>query len=584
MLRAWGGDRFEVVSAGTEATGVRPEAIAGDGRDRDRHRRARRSKTLEPFVGQPFSWLVTVCDEAKEACPTLPGVRRQAHWNVEDPSSVEGDEAGRLEAFRAARDDLRERIGRFILEGRRSRSGDPRLGRLGTLAGAEPHRPRLPPLPPGGRGADRVRPLWLALARTTRCPAAAVLLERPAGTMTSRSCCCAARSSPASARGTSRPATSTRESRSSKRRVPRDERGGGHRRSSSSSWLASITRRRRNAVTAVFRARRRRTPRRPVADRLRVERPRLGGALGHPRRGCRASRSRLDGRCRRRLGRRGASADRRAPDDAPGSAALHSRPIPSRQETDARLARHAWPSPAPPDRSATRCSSGSPPGRPSGPRPRSTSGSSSSRRRSRRSTGVRMELDDCAFPLLESIVCTADTDEAFRGAELGAPRRRRSAQGGHGTQGPARHQRRDLHRPGRGDRARTPPDDCPGAGRRQPVQHERAHRLHGRRAPRHAEGPVVRHDHARREPWPLAAGQEGGRAGPRGARPGDLGQPLVDPVPRCVARDDRRPAGARGHRRRRMARGRVHHAASSSGARRSSRPVARARRPALRTP
>lgn len=115
MLRAWGGERFEAVSAGTEATGIRPEAIrvmAEIGIDIG----AQTSKTLEPFLGQPFSWLVTVCDQAKESCPTLPGVRRQAHWSVEDPSLAEGDETRRLEAFRAARDDLRGRIGRFILE------------------------------------------------------------------------------------------------------------------------------------------------------------------------------------------------------------------------------------------------------------------------------------------------------------------------------------------------------------------------------------------------------------------------------------------------------------------------------------
>jgi arsenate reductase (thioredoxin) len=115
MLRAWGGDRFEAVSAGTEATGVRPEAIrvmAEIGIDIG----AQTSKTLEPFLGQSFSWLVTVCDQAKEACPTLPGVQRQAHWSVEDPSSAEGDEARRLEAFRVARDDLRDHIGRFMLE------------------------------------------------------------------------------------------------------------------------------------------------------------------------------------------------------------------------------------------------------------------------------------------------------------------------------------------------------------------------------------------------------------------------------------------------------------------------------------
>jgi arsenate reductase (thioredoxin) len=115
MLRAWAGDRFEAASAGTEAAGVRPEAIrvmAEIGIDIG----AQTSKTLEPFLGQQIGWLVTVCDQAREACPTLPGVRRQVHWDVEDPSSVGGGEADRLRAFRAARDDLRERISRFLSE------------------------------------------------------------------------------------------------------------------------------------------------------------------------------------------------------------------------------------------------------------------------------------------------------------------------------------------------------------------------------------------------------------------------------------------------------------------------------------
>jgi len=113
MLRAWGGDRFEVHSAGTEATRVRPEAIAVMG-ELGIDIGAQTSKTLEPYLGQSFGWLITVCDDAREACPTLPGVRRQEHWSVEDPSAVEGDEATRLEAFRIARDDLRDRIHGFI--------------------------------------------------------------------------------------------------------------------------------------------------------------------------------------------------------------------------------------------------------------------------------------------------------------------------------------------------------------------------------------------------------------------------------------------------------------------------------------
>jgi len=114
MLRAWGDDRFEVHSAGTEATRVRPEAIAAMaeiGIDIG----AQTSKTLEPFLGESFSWLITVCDQAKEACPTIPGVRQQAHWSIDDPSAVEGDDETRLEAFRAARDHLRDRIHMFML-------------------------------------------------------------------------------------------------------------------------------------------------------------------------------------------------------------------------------------------------------------------------------------------------------------------------------------------------------------------------------------------------------------------------------------------------------------------------------------
>ncbi|HUH17220.1 MAG TPA: arsenate reductase ArsC [Methylomirabilota bacterium] len=114
MLRAWGRDRFEVLSAGTEATRVRPEAIAvmhEIGIDIS----GQSSKTLEPFMSQAFDWLVTVCDQAREACPVLPGVARQDHWSIDDPSGVPGDDEVRLAAFRVARDALGERIERFFL-------------------------------------------------------------------------------------------------------------------------------------------------------------------------------------------------------------------------------------------------------------------------------------------------------------------------------------------------------------------------------------------------------------------------------------------------------------------------------------
>jgi arsenate reductase (thioredoxin) len=134
MLRAWGGDRFEVFSAGTEATRVRPEAITvmkEIGIDISGHT----SKTLEPFLGEAFSWLITVCDQAKESCPTIPGVAQQVHWSVDDPSLVTGDEDLRRAAFREARDILRDRIHMFMLAAGRDDLPKPEPQRVGGGSG-----------------------------------------------------------------------------------------------------------------------------------------------------------------------------------------------------------------------------------------------------------------------------------------------------------------------------------------------------------------------------------------------------------------------------------------------------------------
>jgi arsenate reductase len=132
MLRAWGDDRFEAFSAGTEATRVRPEAIAvmdEIGIDIRGHT----SKTIEPFMGEAFSWLITVCDQARESCPTVPGIAQQAHWSIDDPSAVEGDEERRLAAFRAARDILRDRVHTFILAAGRDDVPHPEPQRVGGM-------------------------------------------------------------------------------------------------------------------------------------------------------------------------------------------------------------------------------------------------------------------------------------------------------------------------------------------------------------------------------------------------------------------------------------------------------------------
>jgi arsenate reductase len=109
LLRHLAGDRFEAHSAGTEATRVRPQAI----RVMDEvgvDITGQESKTLERYMEEPFDYVITVCDDANEACPFFPGAQNRLHWSLEDPSRAEGSEEERLAIFRRVRDEIRERI------------------------------------------------------------------------------------------------------------------------------------------------------------------------------------------------------------------------------------------------------------------------------------------------------------------------------------------------------------------------------------------------------------------------------------------------------------------------------------------
>jgi len=113
LLRHDGGDRFEAHSAGTEATEVRPEAVAvmaEIGIDISGHE----SKTIDRYLGERFWRVITVCDQAQEACPIFPGAERTAHWSLEDPAAAIGTDDERLEVFRRTRDEIRGRIRTFV--------------------------------------------------------------------------------------------------------------------------------------------------------------------------------------------------------------------------------------------------------------------------------------------------------------------------------------------------------------------------------------------------------------------------------------------------------------------------------------
>jgi arsenate reductase (thioredoxin) len=117
LLRQLGGDRFEVHSAGTEATLVRPLAIrAMDEIGVDIS--GQESKTLERYLGEPFDYVITVCDAANESCPFFPGARERLHWLLPDPSAAGGTEEERLVVFRSVRDRIRDRVQTELVDGR----------------------------------------------------------------------------------------------------------------------------------------------------------------------------------------------------------------------------------------------------------------------------------------------------------------------------------------------------------------------------------------------------------------------------------------------------------------------------------
>ena len=114
LLRRLGGDRFEAFSAGTEATRVRPLAIRAM-HELDVDISGQESKTLERYLDQPFDKVITVCDQANEACPVFFGARERLHWSFPDPSRATGTEDEQLAVYRTVRDAIRERIERELL-------------------------------------------------------------------------------------------------------------------------------------------------------------------------------------------------------------------------------------------------------------------------------------------------------------------------------------------------------------------------------------------------------------------------------------------------------------------------------------
>lgn len=114
-LRTFAGDRADICSAGIEAHGVNPRAIAvmkEDGIDISHHTSTR----VEEYDAVNFDFVITVCDNARERCPIFPGSSKKFHRDFPDPAKTKGTEEQIQVQFRSVRDQIKEYSKKFVSE------------------------------------------------------------------------------------------------------------------------------------------------------------------------------------------------------------------------------------------------------------------------------------------------------------------------------------------------------------------------------------------------------------------------------------------------------------------------------------
>jgi arsenate reductase len=115
FLRHHAGDRFAVYSAGAKPGKLNPSAVEVM-KELGIDISGQRSKDVAEFLGQPFHYVVRVCDKVRDLCPVFPGAVWYLDWSIEDPAAAEGSQAQRMNVFRRVRDEIEARVLDFVAE------------------------------------------------------------------------------------------------------------------------------------------------------------------------------------------------------------------------------------------------------------------------------------------------------------------------------------------------------------------------------------------------------------------------------------------------------------------------------------
>jgi arsenate reductase len=107
------GNKIEAFSAGTIATSVNPRAVRSM-QELGIDLSGKRSKNIDEFEGQTFDYVITLCDNAREQCPVYFGGVKRMHMGFDDPAAAMGSEEEIMAVFRSVRDEIKNRLLRFL--------------------------------------------------------------------------------------------------------------------------------------------------------------------------------------------------------------------------------------------------------------------------------------------------------------------------------------------------------------------------------------------------------------------------------------------------------------------------------------
>lgn len=118
FLRDMTGDEFEVVSAGSEAGSLDPEAVAAM-REVGIDIASAKTKRVNPYLGMRFQYVITLCDrECEQTCPIFPGALWRQTWPIETPAAAKKIGLDHGPAVRRARDEIRRHVADFVRQHR----------------------------------------------------------------------------------------------------------------------------------------------------------------------------------------------------------------------------------------------------------------------------------------------------------------------------------------------------------------------------------------------------------------------------------------------------------------------------------